>query len=242
MEASFWEATLMGLRAELGRIALDQHRPHPPSRRWLRSGGRQLRRLPTDRRRHKRAPVVHRYYDPTTGQFLTVDPLVDQTEQPFAYAAGDPVAGLDLNGLGDPESNLEAMMSAGAVGEDTAEAQIKSGGLYPGDTEQIQEARAKALSLNRIYTSATNRLNRALTNPGRYSGKSYDYVYRSLTRAARRANWDVNIARNGRGVAIVKPGTTQQIRIMAPSPGAPAGSPPSFYRIVIGKLHINLEP
>jgi hypothetical protein len=32
-------------------------------------------------------------------QFLTVDPLVDQTEQPYGYVAGDPVDGLDLDGL-----------------------------------------------------------------------------------------------------------------------------------------------
>jgi uncharacterized protein RhaS with RHS repeats len=42
--------------------------------------------------------TVNRYYDPTTGQFLKVDPLVDQTEQPYAYVAGDPVDNVDLNG------------------------------------------------------------------------------------------------------------------------------------------------
>jgi RHS repeat-associated protein len=44
---------------------------------------------------------VHRYYDPTTGQFLTVDPLVAQTNQPFSYANDDPVNGSDPSGLHD---------------------------------------------------------------------------------------------------------------------------------------------
>ena len=30
--------------------------------------------------------AVGRYYDPATGQFLSVDPLVDETGQPYAYA------------------------------------------------------------------------------------------------------------------------------------------------------------
>ncbi len=42
---------------------------------------------------------IGRYYDPTTGQFLTVDPLVDQTGQPYAYVSGDPVNALDPTGF-----------------------------------------------------------------------------------------------------------------------------------------------
>ena len=45
------------------------------------------------------ASAVHRYYDPTTGQFLTVDPLVSQTGQPFSYTNDDPVNGSDPSGL-----------------------------------------------------------------------------------------------------------------------------------------------
>jgi RHS repeat-associated protein len=39
-----------------------------------------------------------RYYDPATGQFLTRDPLEDQTGQPYAYADGDPVNNVDPSG------------------------------------------------------------------------------------------------------------------------------------------------
>lgn len=40
-----------------------------------------------------------RYYDPATSQFLTVDPLVDQTGQPYGYAAGNPLNAADPSGL-----------------------------------------------------------------------------------------------------------------------------------------------
>lgn len=43
---------------------------------------------------------VGRYYDLQTGQFISVDPAVDQTEAPYAYVDGDPVNGIDPLGLG----------------------------------------------------------------------------------------------------------------------------------------------
>jgi len=43
--------------------------------------------------------VVGRYYDPGTGQFLSVDPLVNETGQPYAYTGDDPVNGTDPLGL-----------------------------------------------------------------------------------------------------------------------------------------------
>jgi hypothetical protein len=46
-----------------------------------------------------RTSVVNRYYDPTTGQFVSVDPLVDLTGQPYVYAGDDPVDGSDPWGL-----------------------------------------------------------------------------------------------------------------------------------------------
>jgi len=40
-----------------------------------------------------------RYYDPTTGQFLTVDPLTAATGARYAYAGGNPITGSDPSGL-----------------------------------------------------------------------------------------------------------------------------------------------
>jgi RHS repeat-associated protein len=39
-----------------------------------------------------------RYYDPATGQFISVDPQVSQTDDPYGYADGDPVAETDPTG------------------------------------------------------------------------------------------------------------------------------------------------
>lgn len=48
----------------------------------------------------RRGGSVRRYYDPQTGQFINVDPAVDQTEAPYAYVNGDPIDGVDPIGLG----------------------------------------------------------------------------------------------------------------------------------------------
>jgi len=46
-----------------------------------------------------------RWYDPGTGQFLSTDPDVDQTLQPFAYAGDNPAANEDPTGLKSPPSS-----------------------------------------------------------------------------------------------------------------------------------------
>lgn len=42
---------------------------------------------------------VRRYYDPQTGQFISVDPLIDQTQAPYAYVGDDPIDNTDPSGL-----------------------------------------------------------------------------------------------------------------------------------------------
>jgi RHS repeat-associated protein len=43
--------------------------------------------------------LEHRDYDPTTGVFITIDPLVATTGDPYSYAAGNPTTLSDPNGL-----------------------------------------------------------------------------------------------------------------------------------------------
>lgn len=43
--------------------------------------------------------LQNRYYDPATGQFLSVDPEVRSTPQPYAYATGNPVSQTDPTGM-----------------------------------------------------------------------------------------------------------------------------------------------
>jgi RHS repeat-associated protein len=40
-----------------------------------------------------------RYYEPVTGQFLTIDPVVARTRAPYAYTADSPLNGRDPSGL-----------------------------------------------------------------------------------------------------------------------------------------------
>ena len=42
---------------------------------------------------------IDSYYDPATGQFISSDPLVNITGQPYAYVGDDPVNNVDPSGL-----------------------------------------------------------------------------------------------------------------------------------------------
>lgn len=50
-----------------------------------------------------------RCYDPITGQFLSVDPAVASTNQPYAYTRGDPVNQLDASGLFSFKAAVKAL-------------------------------------------------------------------------------------------------------------------------------------
>jgi RHS repeat-associated protein len=42
--------------------------------------------------------LLARYYSPSTGQFVSVDPAIAQTQQPYEYASGNPVSNTDPTG------------------------------------------------------------------------------------------------------------------------------------------------
>ncbi len=65
--------------------------------------------------------LVGRYYDPATGQFLSVDPLVGLTGQAYAYAGADPVNESDPTGLSAPSN--PACSGSGPIG--ASQAQLK---------------------------------------------------------------------------------------------------------------------
>jgi RHS repeat-associated protein len=43
--------------------------------------------------------LINRYYDPATGQFMSIDPDVGQTLHPYAYTTGNPITQTDPSGL-----------------------------------------------------------------------------------------------------------------------------------------------
>jgi RHS repeat-associated protein len=55
-----------------------------------------------------------RDYDPTTAQFMTVDPALDQTHQPYGYVANDPLLTTDPQGLWSLGSIATSIGSAAA--------------------------------------------------------------------------------------------------------------------------------
>jgi RHS repeat-associated protein len=59
-----------------------------------------------------------RDYDPTTGQFLTVDPVVDITGQPYAYVGNNPLQDIDPAGLCADCNFFEKLVLAGPSEED----------------------------------------------------------------------------------------------------------------------------
>jgi RHS repeat-associated protein len=81
--------------------------------------------------------LLNRYYDPATGQFISVDPIVDETDQPYVYTGGDPVINSDPSGLTD-------VPAEGAIEEDEL---IAATEFYDQEADQIAEADA-ALGVN----------------------------------------------------------------------------------------------
>ena len=65
-----------------------------------------------------------RWYDPGTGQFLSVDPVVAQTGQAYSYAGDNPTDYVDIGGL-DPSSDC----SSGSTGGPGAA--LPTGGSFP---------------------------------------------------------------------------------------------------------------
>jgi hypothetical protein len=66
-----------------------------------------------------------RDYDPATGQFLTVDPAVDSTRQPYAYTGNSPLQLTDPSGLDAWGDYVEVIWGNSSMGR--VEASVNSG-------------------------------------------------------------------------------------------------------------------
>ena len=65
-----------------------------------------------------------RYFDPATAEFLTVDPLVNSTQTPYAYVGDNPLNGADPTGLTGIAGCVSALGGLGWVGQAAACAAI----------------------------------------------------------------------------------------------------------------------
>lgn len=64
--------------------------------------------------------LQHRYYDPVTGQFLTVDPALATTREPYAYVNDNPLNKTDRRGLWFGLDDLIATGVGALVGAGTS--------------------------------------------------------------------------------------------------------------------------
>jgi RHS repeat-associated protein len=82
--------------------------------------------------------LVNRYYDPATGQFLTSDPALDETNQAYLYASNDPVNAVDPSGLGfcllghNPNGSCRGAGPARGVGNVAGKASLVTGAVALG--------------------------------------------------------------------------------------------------------------
>jgi RHS repeat-associated protein len=79
--------------------------------------------------------LVYRYYDPQTGQFLSVDPLVDETGAAYSYAKSDPVEQDDPLGLGEV-SQIACCIVLGIGGIATT-ATVNTSGTFQGASSNV---------------------------------------------------------------------------------------------------------
>jgi hypothetical protein len=70
----------------------------------------------------------NRYHDPQLGTFISVDPLVTQTGEPYIYASGNPTTLSDPSGL-DPDTNAQIRATAKSYGMCTYSAAKSSGNV-----------------------------------------------------------------------------------------------------------------
>jgi RHS repeat-associated protein len=121
-------------------------RAAPSSRRCVSSYRRPRRPRPRASKRGCRRYVVHRYYDPATSQFLSVDPLVDETLDPYGYAGEDPANTSDPSGLQAPWKTTDPWHNPAWPTGDLGDAIAKNVGFGPDVT--IHQSGAKITFTN----------------------------------------------------------------------------------------------
>jgi hypothetical protein len=81
-------------------------------------------------RENARGVCVARWYDPGTGQFMSVDPDLADTDQPYAYAGDDPVnEGDPLGDASTGPTNKQSGLKAEGIMDDIVDQAVEDGGI-----------------------------------------------------------------------------------------------------------------
>jgi uncharacterized protein RhaS with RHS repeats len=118
-----------------------------------------------------KAPVseysVDRYYDPSTGQFLSVDPMVATTGQAYAYTGDDPVNDSDPSGLakGGPKRTRSTEFQDWSNEEVQNAYDALTGRLTPAQNQEKQKLIAELKSRNLRRSSGGSTPTRMVSIP-----------------------------------------------------------------------------
>jgi hypothetical protein len=122
--------------------------------------------------------VVGRYYDPQTGQFLSVDAKVQQTLEAYLYVGGDPVNEIDPNGMAGSGFLGQCAVASTCpnvrklFAERFGDNNKKSRVTHPVSTyrEELQWARNNVLSCDPAYNGYQDCSPRAITQARGFYG------------------------------------------------------------------------
>ena len=92
-----------------------------------------------------------RWYDPATGQFMVVDPKVESTWQPYAYANDNPISDTDPSGLNILEPGGAGFM--GVPGDDVVN---DEGEVVPDDDDNKNNSNKGTLTIEKDRTLSTS--------------------------------------------------------------------------------------
>lgn len=123
--------------------------------------------------------LINRYYDPSTSQFLTVDPNVGATGQPYAFAGDDPINADDPLGLA-PQPKKLSNAENDILGESSNGRTFKNGKpLSPAQRKLWNQARQKQIYNEKVQAQTRNKQKRqsnASNVPAPHSTSIWDYV------------------------------------------------------------------
>jgi RHS repeat-associated protein len=118
--------------------------------------------------------LINRFYDPTTGQFISVDPDVAATDQPYGFAGDDPVNASDPSGLLESGPNGQACIGDTCNTAYQATAAVEHDNLVVQD--DFEEAVAASQSQNEATTISHSERSTSVGGPIVLGSLAADFV------------------------------------------------------------------